>query len=410
MTMEEANQENEGHATGEAGRRRPHLQGLPRVLIVCGISRALHSNGGVGLHVLRFAEALRRLGHPVEVWFKEDMGLSASFPQSIAPFVVQAILPFTVGARKSRFDIVHVHAGDGCLLGMLKAALGPKRPALVWTTHGLEPLTLDLYRKYAAQPDVPKIAAPYLWAYRAMGLRSALCARTFDCTVAITRTNAAWLRSECGINDERIALIPNGVDPEILDLPRPEPDRPRHALFIGTWWWRKGHWLLRDAFIELAGRYDDLRLHLWGTASEDFDVLSEFPRALRDRVHIVRSFTPEQLREAIPRFDMFILPSVYEGGTPLALLEGMAAGLPCIATRSPGIEDLVATAPPCASLAEAGSTESLVQAWEAVLATPESAWEMARRARERARSFTWDAVGGKLSDVYLRLSEMRRRR
>jgi glycosyltransferase involved in cell wall biosynthesis len=348
---------------------------------------------------------LRLLGHPVDLMLKEDFGLRAEFSQMLTPFVMQFLIAFKMAKRRFRldYDVVHVHAGDGCVWGLTRRLIGCHRPAFVWTTHDLESVTLDVYDRYQHLELVPKFSPMLLWGYRCLGWRSGISARLSDCTVAITTANACWLRNHFHLSNTQLAVIPNGVNPELLNLPRPSREQIRKVLFIGTWWWRKGHWLVRDAFIELAQAYPDLQLHLWGTATTASTVVSQFPEPFRCRVHVRPQFEQTELQAQLPEFDMFLLPSVYEGGTPLALLEAMAAGLPCVVGQAPGVEDLVGI-PPVMEVAEAGNARSVVAACRRLVENPGAAKTLGLRAREHARRFVWSEAAKKVSAVYCRLS------
>jgi len=371
-----------------------------RVLMICGASRERQINGGVGIYVHSMVRELRNLGHPVELMWKEDFGLRQGFSDKLLSFLIAGKL----ARRRFRtsFDVVHVHGELGWLWGLLRRARSRMGPVFVWSTHGLEALTLPLYRKYAKLGIAPHYLLIYLWAYRVIAWCSGVSARTADCSLTSTRTNAVWLRDHYGLDEQHVATISSGVRPEFLELPRPHASRIEHTLFMGTWWWRKGHWLVRDAFVELAPQYPALHLHLWGTRTSESELVGEFPPEIRARVHVRPTFEFSEYLEQLPNVQAFVLPSLYEGGTPLALLEACAAGLACVVSRAPGIIDVVGD-PPVASMAKPGDLRSLVVAWKKILDDPPAAYAMGLRARERARQFEWRAVAQQLSETYGRL-------
>ena len=48
----------------------------------------------------------------------------------------------------------------------------------------------------------------------------------------------------------------------------------------------------------------------------------------------------DQLPEVLSQYRYYILPSIYEG-MPKTLLEAMACGLVCLATRIPGVDEII---------------------------------------------------------------------
>jgi glycosyltransferase involved in cell wall biosynthesis len=109
----------------------------------------------------------------------------------------------------------------------------------------------------------------------------------------------------------------------------------------------------------------------------------------------------ENARDLLPSFDVFVLPSRWEG-MPIALLEARAAGLPCVATEVGGVRDIVADGADgrvvpvedadalAGALAELAGDEELRERW-------------GRIARERvAREFPLDAMVRRTELLYLR--------
>jgi glycosyltransferase involved in cell wall biosynthesis len=76
-------------------------------------------------------------------------------------------------------------------------------------------------------------------------------------------------------------------------------------------------------------------------------------------------------------FDVFVLPSIYEG-LPFALLEAMALGLPIVATDIIGVRDVLGQQP--------AGWLTMPQDADALAATIAQAWAQPEEARQRAQT------------------------
>lgn len=162
----------------------------------------------------------------------------------------------------------------------------------------------------------------------------------------------SWLRNTVKIPDAKNLLIDNGVDTERFHPAQgPRPRLPGMPDFdgcfvigtVGRMQAVKDHGNLVDAFIALRERTpaarDKLRLVIAGHGPLHQAISDKVDAAgLRDVVWLpgARSDIPELLRS----FDVFALSSIAEG-TPVALLEAMASGVPIVSTRVGGVPELV---------------------------------------------------------------------
>jgi glycosyltransferase involved in cell wall biosynthesis len=92
------------------------------------------------------------------------------------------------------------------------------------------------------------------------------------------------------------------------------------------------------------------------------------------------------------------LPSGRTEGVPVAALEGLAAGLPVIASSVGGLPWAVGDA---GILVEPGSEAALARAMSALERRPDLRAQAARRAKERARDFGWQAAARRLEHLLL---------
>jgi len=167
-----------------------------------------------------------------------------------------------------------------------------------------------------------------------------------DAFVANSQEVAAEL-IEAGFPNDRIRQIPNGVDIEHFQ-PRSDPSAARSALglpdgpllvFVGRLDPQKGLENLLTAVEPELKKRRNLHVLLLGDGP--------LRRALEIRVRqsdlqervLFKGVVPD-VCPYLQAADVFALPSVGEG-MPNALLEAMAAGLPCVASRIGGCTDVV---------------------------------------------------------------------
>lgn len=163
--------------------------------------------------------------------------------------------------------------------------------------------------------------------------------------VAISAETEAELLAH-GFTADRIVRIPNGVDP-VRFAPAPDPEAarqtvglgPETVLFMGRLEAQKGLDVALEAWARVAPRRPAARLVLVGDGPTRGTLEAKARElGLSERVSFLGTRSdPERLLQAS---QIFVLPSRSEGMSN-ALLEAMATGLPCVASRIGGNVDLV---------------------------------------------------------------------
>ncbi|MDG6952614.1 MAG: glycosyltransferase family 4 protein [Nitrososphaerota archaeon] len=130
-------------------------------------------------------------------------------------------------------------------------------------------------------------------------------------------------------------VIPNGVDLALLD-PARSRRRPAQVLYVGRLVRYKRVDVLLSAFGEVLSKMPEATLVIVGGGKER-PLLEKLAASLpRESVTFMGSLASnEEVAKMYRESTLFVLPSVVEG-EGIVLKEAMAAGLPVIATRSPG--------------------------------------------------------------------------
>jgi glycosyltransferase involved in cell wall biosynthesis len=136
-----------------------------------------------------------------------------------------------------------------------------------------------------------------------------------------------------GIDRHRMKLIYNGIHYK-SDESKTSDSTDIHLLFVGRLDYQKGFDLLLKAFAEVERT--DLRLTVVGSAVNEDTV--ECPDI--DAVEYLPWVTPAEVNELYKTADALIVPSRWEGFA-MVPLEGMAMGVPVIASDCTSLPELV---------------------------------------------------------------------
>ncbi len=182
-----------------------------------------------------------------------------------------------------------------------------------------------------------------------------------------------------GVDPDRIVEVSNRVDLDHWHV----PDREHGGttlIGVGRLEQVKGFDLLLDALALVHESMPMADLVLVGDGPER-DSLDRRARSLgvRERVEFTGRLAPGVLKERLAAADVFVLSSRSEG-TPLALLESMAAGLPCVVTDVGGVGAVVDGAPMC----PADDPRALAALVLEVLRDADYRQELSKNARARA--------------------------
>ncbi len=125
-------------------------------------------------------------------------------------------------------------------------------------------------------------------------------------------------------------------------------------------------------------------------------------RALRDELGLgsrfeLLGFRPDAV-EVMSAFDVFCLPSRHEG-LPISLMEALALGLPIVATRAGGVEELLTDGRE-AVLVPPAVPDRLADALIAVLQNDERRAEMARASYARGDGIGVERTVDEIETIY----------
>jgi glycosyltransferase involved in cell wall biosynthesis len=316
----------------------------------------------------------------------EDLARAARLPVSFVPALgrrisawsdIQAFVSILRLLREWQPDIVHTHTAKAGALGRV-AALSynvlrrrSRRAAVVHTFHGH---VFDGY--FGALGS------------RAVRLTERLLARITDRIVAISSRQYHDLTSRFAIaRPENVTVVPLGLElRELLDAPEREaPSRGTSFTvgYVGRLAPIKDLGTLLAGFALARRQYPALRLSIVGDGDER-PALEARATGLGVSEAVAFQGWRRDLTNVYATMNLFALTSLNEG-TPVSLIEAMAAGVPVVATAVGGVPDVVEDQV-TGLLVPPGRPDDLASVILDVVADPVRARARAVVARERVRT------------------------
>jgi len=168
------------------------------------------------------------------------------------------------------------------------------------------------------------------------------------------------------------------------------PETAKIILFVGRCERDKGAGELLGAFAAIARAEPAALLLVVGDGGARTELESTAKSAHGSRVRFAGLVGRDKIAGYFQAADVFVLPS-YGEGMPNALLEAMAAGLPCVATRVGGIPEAIQDGVN-GILIPPKSAPAVVQAVGKIFAEPDFARNLGRAARATVTNkFSWQA-------------------
>jgi glycosyltransferase involved in cell wall biosynthesis len=249
----------------------------------------------------------------------------------------------------------------------------------------------------------------YSYARFMLGQAVRKSARVFTVSEA---SRADILRFYPDADPERIQVVPNAIDPAILETPSEEEMarvseryqlRGRFVLYAGNIKPHKNLERLIAAFGRLKQRpgQEDVKLLIIGEDVASYGSLRRAMEAAGVRQDVrFFGFVPERTLAALYRqASVFAFPSLYEGfGLPP--LEAMACGTPVVTSRLSSLPEVVGDA---ALLVDPYSVDEIADGLERVLGDAKLAEELRRKGKLRAASFSWERSVKALHEGYMQV-------
>jgi glycosyltransferase involved in cell wall biosynthesis len=412
-----------------------------RLRIALLVYRGNPHSGGQGVYTRHLARALVGMGHRVEVLAGQpypelDQGVDFTAVPSLDmyrpddPFrvphprefrdwidvleyatVCTAAFPepltFSLRARRllkqrlDDFDIVHDNQCLGYGILDIQRAGFP----VIATIH--HPITVDRDLEFAHATSLRrKVSMHRFYSFTRMQVR---VARQIPRLITVSDNSRRDLKEEMGIELDKLAVVPVGVDHEVF-RPMPEVARvPGRILAMASADVPlKGVRPLLEAVARLRSRRQ-VELVVVSRPREGSDTPAYVRKlGLEDAVRFVNGITEEELVRHYAEAEVAVVPSLYEGFS-LPAVQAMAAGLPLVATTAGALPEVIGRDGEHGLLVAPGDSEALAVALDRALGDPALRDRLADAARARALTrYSWEATAAATVEQYRILLDSRR--
>lgn len=226
--------------------------------------------------------------------------------------------------RDEQIDIVMTTLFYADVLGALAGHKGGAKGVFSWETI-----------------SSPKWLVPHrFWAYR-------YAIRRADRVISVSKATAEWLVEKRKVPAEKVMIIPYGVNlgkfnSQVKTVRRADIGLNADELVfaqVSRLTEQKGHQFLIDAAPRIIAQIPQARFVFIGDGPLRVSLEEKIKRMRLQDYFTLLGFR-QDVHELLPLFDVFALPSLYEG-LPNVVLEAMACGLPVVATPADGTKEAV---------------------------------------------------------------------
>lgn len=212
-------------------------------------------------------------------------------------------------------------------------------------------------------------------------LEERLSFRSADIFCVPSQTEIDYLSRRYRVETGKGRVCPNWIDTDVF---KPDPSvekKPRRICFVGRFEAQKQPFLLLDA---LRGLEDvELLMIGGGPLRKEIDTrIREYGIAATVLDRVDNEDLPHHLNSSA----LYVLPTLYEGGSPKTLLEAMACGLPVICTKAFGADEAFDDGIHGLKV-EARDVDGLRHAMAMLLEAPERGKKLGEKGRQRIIDF-----------------------
>ncbi len=349
--------------------------------------------GGVPVHVYNQYLGLKNMGFEVKI-ISPDFGKSQDIVCSDLiklgkpiPIIYNGSLTYISFAfkakeilRTEKFDIIHVHE--------------PYHPFSLWFIKNFK-RNVGTFHVFREEPEklLLKLGKPFIKIMR----------ENLSIAVAVSKTASKIVMSYFGVPEEKIRIIPNGIDFQRFDEAEPLRNLAGkfNILFVGRLEPRKGVKHLIRAYRTVKKIIPDSRLIIVGSGMRAY-YLSFITEDIEKNVIFMGEIPSENLQRVYKSADICVFPSNRGESFGIVLLEAMAAGKPVIAGNAEGYRELLQDGK-YGIIVDPRDEDALARSIVELYFKDEKRKELAEKGRKYAMNFDWKNVIKDISRLYVQI-------
>ena len=366
---------------------------------VCMISRAVNKCGGISRYVAEIAErvSVNNEVHILSAWCDLSSPNFILHRYSIPrkPYFLQVVISFLKVSSLARklyekfnFDVIHSSECEGTYQDII-------------TAHSCVRGAYEKLKRNNLFIDAIRRVRPFV----AFGLdveKLIYTKRKYKKIIAVSEGVKNELIRYYRLPNEDIVVIPNGVDLEEFkpDLEKRRKIREKHGIeeneivlmFSGYEFKRKG---LEYIIRALPDVKEYVKLLVVGKDNQNPYKELASKLGVLDKI-IFAGFVPD-ISEYYAASDIFVFPTAYEAFS-LATLEAVASGLPILATKVNGTEELIKEGYNGFFIKR--EPKDIAEKINISVEDENLRKQMSRNARKTAEKYSWDEVAKRTLKVY----------
>jgi len=381
--------------------------------------------GGLARHVRKLAEALVRQGVTVDVLTRATASSAAlgadgveerngvnvhrvrepGWPRDLDRFVAwveqmnaDMLLAGETLAQECSYDLIH---GHDWLVAQASATLADRLAVpYVTTIHATEH---GRHQGWVDKPPQSHIHA----VERHMAHRA-------DALIVCSYYMRGHVADIFNVDERRVAVIPNGVDPSDLqpsgDLPALRCDfaapQEKLVLLVGRLVYEKGFQLALDALPGVIEKVGNVRFLVAGSGTHEAELTAQAERLGLSEHGTFLGWIGDDVLHSLYRIaDLCVVPSIYEP-FGLVALEAMASGCPCIVADTGGLREVVPVGERVGLRFNGGDPEHLGVMIERLLVDDRLRDRLVTEASEHVLRFDWDDIAQRTRGIYDGLAQL----
>jgi glycogen synthase len=228
-------------------------------------------------------------------------------------------------------------------------------------------------------------------------------------------TCSAYMREHVadiyGLEEERIAVVPNGIDPaELVPVADLDELRARFAapeerlvLLVGRLVYEKGFQLALEALPTLVERVGNVRFLVAGSGTHEAELRKQAAELGLDAHGTFLGWIGDDVLHSLYRIaDLTVVPSIYEP-FGLVALEAMASDCPCLVADTGGLREVVPNEDVGLRF-HSRDPASLAAMAERILTDPPLRDRLVAEASEHVLGFDWSDVARQIGSLYVEVA------